>query len=79
MKTHTCECCKWAGKWDRTPTGRIKRGAVVSCRYEFSWPVLPFSITRQWNFRLLEPGCVSATDGETCPCWQLTDAAKEKQ
>lgn len=72
-----CLTCRWAKHFERTPSGRLKRGSIGRCSYEVVWPALPFflgeNLPRKFGYNT-PSDCwnrgITANDGQDCECWE---------
>jgi hypothetical protein len=72
MTERRCGTCRFGGftDYDRTPTGRFKRGATALCHYEIPVPVLPDSVRGHDREAGYYKVYMSPDDGVTCPTWE---------
>ena len=72
----SCVTCKWSRGWQRTKTGRIKKGTGGRCMCPVVDPILPASITRSYWYKpisQMERSYIWPATGETCPTWEAIE------
>lgn len=72
--TISCKTCRFA-LWNRTPTGRIRKGEAGICTYEIGpCPKLPVSVsTFSTPYWPPSKGGIWPDFGEECECYEISD------
>ena len=72
-----CLTCRWSTLFERTPSGRLKRGTIGRCSYEVVWPKLPFFLGERLPRKSggnTPSNCwgrgITPDDGKDCECWE---------